>query len=104
MPMRGIRKLSLMTTSVMWRRFRDNPVTRSEFKGLVHCPLDIEVHPAQAAIRGSDTNGEKPTNVVRGACSTIFTLLETHLRRLISRTGIRERLSRITSTRNHEAG
>jgi GTP cyclohydrolase IA len=34
MTMRGIRTPSLMTTSVMWGRFRDNPVTRSEFKGL----------------------------------------------------------------------
>jgi GTP cyclohydrolase I len=34
MTMRGIRTSSRMTTSVMWGRFRDNPVTRSEFKGL----------------------------------------------------------------------
>jgi GTP cyclohydrolase I len=34
MTMRGIRTASVMTTSVMWGRFRDNPVTRSEFMGL----------------------------------------------------------------------
>jgi GTP cyclohydrolase IA len=38
MTMRGIRTPSLMTTSVMWGRFRDNPVTRSEFKGLAALP------------------------------------------------------------------
>jgi GTP cyclohydrolase IA len=34
MTMRGIRTPSLMTTSVMWGRFRVNPVARSEFKDL----------------------------------------------------------------------
>jgi GTP cyclohydrolase IA len=38
MTMRGIRTPSLMTTSVMWGKFRDNPVTRSEFKDLAALP------------------------------------------------------------------
>jgi GTP cyclohydrolase IA len=38
MTMRGIRTPSQMTTSVMWGRFRDNPVTRSEFNDLAALP------------------------------------------------------------------
>jgi GTP cyclohydrolase I len=34
MTMRGIKTSSQMTTSVVWGRFRDDPMTRSEFHGL----------------------------------------------------------------------
>lgn len=35
MSMRGIRTPAVMTTSVVWGAFRDNPVARGEFKSLV---------------------------------------------------------------------
>ena len=50
--------------------------------------------------RGSNSNGEKTTNLARRPSPTVFCLLETRLRGSDSRTRIRGRLSRTKSSRN----